>query len=90
MTKRLGVLSVQPSTSRMISKRSPHQAAGDLVNIFDYLFNFLLFGLRGRVYVPCINHMPGGVIVGDLGLSCCMPIQSATSIARVQLLPTVC
>ena len=25
--------------------------------------------LLGVVYVPCIYHMPGGVIIGDSGLS---------------------
>ena len=43
------------------------------------------------VYVLCIYCMPGGVIVGDSGLCCCMPVQCVTSIiVRVQLLPIVC
>ena len=33
---------------------------------------YLVF-ILGGVYVPCINRMPGGVIVGDAGLCCCVP-----------------
>ena len=41
---------------------------------FDGPFHFCLLGcLLGRVYVPCIHRMPGGVIVGDSGLCCCGP-----------------
>ena len=43
-------------------------------------------GLLGRVYVPCLYRMPGGVIVGDSGLCCCVPVQCVTSIVRAQLL----
>ena len=35
--------------------------------------------LLGGVYVPCINRMPGGIIVGDSGLCCCVPFESVTS-----------
>ena len=42
------------------------------------------------VYVPCIYHMPGGVIVGDSGLCCRVPGQCVTSNVRAQLLPIVC
>ena len=28
----------------------------------------------GGVYVPCIYRRPDGVIVGDSGLCCCMPV----------------
>ena len=46
--------------------------------------------LFGGVCVPCIYHMPGGVIVGDSGLCCCVPVQCVTSIVWAQLLPIVC
>ena len=42
------------------------------------------------VYVPCIYRMPGGVITGDLGLCCCVPVQCVMTIVRAQLLPIVC
>ena len=31
---------------------------------------------------PVFIHMPGGVIVGDSGLCCCVPVQCVTSIVR--------
>ena len=34
----------------------------------------------GGVYVPCIYRMAGGVIVGDSGLCCCVPVQCVASI----------
>ena len=34
------------------------------------------------IYVPCIYHMPGGVIVGDSGLCYCVPVSCVTSIVR--------
>ena len=30
--------------------------------------------LLGGVYVPCIYRVPGGLIVGDSGLCCCLPV----------------
>ena len=44
------------------------------------------------VYVPCINHMPGGVsvIVGDSGLCCCVHMVCVRSIVRALLTPFVC
>ena len=36
------------------------------------------------------DRMPGGVIVGDSGLCCCVPVQCMTSMVRAQLLPFVC
>ena len=41
---------------------------------------FLSGCLLGGVYVLCINRMPGGVLVGDLGLCCCIPVQCVMSI----------
>ena len=46
--------------------------------------------LLGGGYVSCIFHMPGGIIVGDSGLCCCVPVQCLTSIVWAQSLPTVC
>ena len=37
-----------------------------------------------------LYRMPGGVIVGDSGLCCCVPVQCVTSIVRAQLLPFIC
>ena len=34
------------------------------------------------VNAPCIYRKPGGVIVGDSGLCCCVPVQCVTSIVR--------
>ena len=42
------------------------------------------------MYVPCINRMPGGVIVSDSSLCCCVPVPCVTSIVRAQLIPFVC
>ena len=67
-----------------------------LVSVFAYMVAlkdclYYVRCLLGGVYVPCINRVPGGVIVGDLGLCCCVPVQYVTSInVRVQLLPIVC
>ena len=36
--------------------------------------------LLGEAYIPCIYGMPGGIIVGDHGLCCCVPVQWSTSI----------
>ena len=38
----------------------------------------------------CIYSMPDGVVVGDSGLCCCVPVQCVTSIFRAQLLPIDC
>ena len=40
--------------------------------------------------IVLIACMPGGVVVGDSGLCCCVPVQCVTSIVRTQLLPIVC
>ena len=32
--------------------------------------------------VPCITCMPGGGIVGDSGLCCCVPVFCVTSVER--------
>ena len=45
--------------------------------------------LLDGVYVPCINRMPGGVIVGDSGLCCCVSLIRVTSIVRALLTPFV-
>ena len=63
--------------------------------IYNYTFHYgtsFFEDLLDGVYVPCINRMPGGVIVGDSGLCRCAPVQSAMSIVRAQfeLLPFVC
>ena len=42
--------------------------------------------VRLRVYAPCINRMPDGVIVGDSGLCCCVPVLRVTSVVGVLLL----
>ena len=43
--------------------------------------------LLGGVCVPCINRMPGGVIVGDSGLcSCCVSVVRDGSIVRTLLI----
>ena len=44
----------------------------------------------GGIDAPCIFRNPGGVVVGDAGLCCCVPVQCVTSIIRAQLLPFVC
>ena len=46
--------------------------------------------LLGGVYVPCINRMPGGVIVGDSGLCCCVPVVHVMLIVWALLIPFVC
>ena len=43
------------------------------------------------LYVPCINRMPGGAIVGDSGLCCCVAVVvRVTSTDRALLIPFVC
>ena len=42
------------------------------------------------VEFSCIYRMPGGDIVGDSALCCCVPVQCVTSIVQAQLFPTVC
>ena len=41
---------------------------------------------------PVFNRMPGGVIVGDSGLCCCVPVVCVTSIIvlKALLIPCVC
>ena len=51
--------------------------------------SLFLVCLLGGVDVPRIHRMPGGVIVGDSGLFCCVPVQCVTSIVREKLLPIV-
>ena len=46
--------------------------------------------LLGGVYVPCSNRMPGGVLVGNSGLCCCVPVVRVSSIVRELLIPFVC
>ena len=46
--------------------------------------------LLGGVYVLCTNRMPGGVIVGDSGLCCHVPVVGVTSIVRALFLPFIC
>ena len=45
---------------------------GDFFELSKYREHPFFKGRLGGVYVPCINRMPGGVIVGDSGL-CCVP-----------------
>ena len=52
--------------------------------------------LSGLIFQYCnledaslVEFMYPGVILGDSGLCCCVPIQCATSIAQTQLLPIV-
>ena len=54
-------------------KRVFHFLGGEMKLIF-------LGCLLGGVYVPCIYRMPGRVIVGNLGLCCCMPVQCVMSV----------
>ena len=67
---------------------SVHEMEGIIYAIGSILF---LQCLLGTVYVPCINCMLGGVIVGDSGLCCCccVPVVCVMS-AVVSIITCLC
>ena len=65
-----------------------------LVNILLYCVKLFIFCMKwatlGGVYVPCINRVPDGVIIGDLGPCYSVPIVCVRSIVQALLILFVC
>ena len=54
--------------------------------IQEYVWGCLL----GGVHVPCTYRMPGGVVVGDSGLCCCVSVWTMCDVNRLRAITSHC